>query len=126
MTSSCRLLPDTVANGATNMASDDVLLRAAASGQPSLRFYGWSEATLSLGYFQSAAQRLAVPLLRDLPFVRRPTGGDALVHHHELTYCLAVPSEQLHRSTPAWLTVHAVIATALAEFGVDAQPHVPS
>ncbi|MBI1918379.1 MAG: lipoate--protein ligase family protein, partial [Planctomycetes bacterium] len=115
---SCRLLPDAVANGPANMASDEVLLRSAASGQPSLRFYGWTEATLSLGYFQAAARRLEDPLLRDLPVVRRPTGGDALVHHHELTYCLAVPAQ------PApWLAMPEVIATALAEFGVEAHLH---
>lgn len=123
---SCRLLPDAIADGPANMASDEMLLRSAAAGQPLLRFYRWTEETLSLGYFQPAAQRLADPLLRDLPFVRRPTGGDALVHHHELTYCLAVPSEQVQRSAAPWLTMHEVIAAALAEFGVDARPHVPS
>src|SRR6266542_73220 len=124
MTLSCRLLPDAVADGPANMADDEVLLRSAALGLPSLRFYGWTEATISLGYFQPAARRLEDPLLSDLPFLRRPTGGDALVHHHELTYCLAVPSEHARRSAPPWLAMHAVIATALAEFGVDAHPHV--
>src|SRR5436305_13339788 len=103
---SCRLLPDAVADGPANMADDELLLRSAALGRPSLRFYGWTEATLSLGYFQPAARRLEDPLLRDLPFVRRPTGGNALVHHHELTYCLAVPSEQTRRSAAPWLAMH--------------------
>ena len=124
MTLSCRLLPDADADGPANMADDEVLLRSAASGQPTLRFYGWTEATLSLGYFQPAARRLKDPLLRDLPFVRRPTGGDALVHHHELTYCLAVPAEQARRSAAPWLAMHEILATALAEFSVDAHPHV--
>src|SRR5436305_12637428 len=120
MTLSCRLLPYTVADGPANMADDEVLLRSAASGQPSLRFYGWREATLSLGYFQSAARRLDAPLLRDLPFVRRPTGGDALVHHHELTYCLAVPSKRARPSAGPWLAMQEVIAAALLEFGIAA------
>src|ERR1051326_1065531 len=90
----CRLLPFAVADGPQNMAADEVLLHSAAAGQVSLRFYGWTEATLSLGYFQHAARRLDDPLLPELPFVRRPTGGDALVHHQELTYCLAVPRQQ--------------------------------
>jgi lipoyl(octanoyl) transferase len=121
----CRLLPYDLANGPANMAADEVLLRAAANGQASLRFYGWTEATLSLGYFQPAARRLGDPLLRDLPFVRRPSGGDALVHHHELTYCLAVPSQQA-RQTDLWLAMHAVIPAALAGFGIDARPPVLS
>ena len=88
----CRLPPYDLANGPANMAADEVLLASDANGQASLRFYGWREATLSLGYFQPAARRLEDPLLRDLHFVSRPSGGDALVHHHELTYCLAVPA----------------------------------
>src|SRR5438874_11593511 len=126
MTLSCRLLPDAVADGPANMADDEVLLRSAASGQPSLRFYGWTGPTVSLGYFQPAARRLEDPLLRDLPFVRRPTGGDALVHHHELTYCLAVPAGRAWRPGEPWLRMHAIIAAALAEFGVAAHLHVPS
>ncbi len=143
---SCRLLPFSVADGPHNMAADEVLLRSAAAG-PSLRFYGWSEPTLSLGYFQPHARRLEDPLLAELPFVRRPSGGGALVHHHELTYCLAVATGRQARSASAgtapslalracrsvaagqeggpWLRMHAVIAAALAEFGVEARPHAP-
>jgi lipoyl(octanoyl) transferase len=124
-TLTCRLLPYDLANGPANMAADEVLLSSAANGQASLRFYGWTEATLTLGYFQPAARRLEDPLLRNLPFVRRPSGGDALVHHHELTYCLAVPSPQA-RQSDLWLAMHEVIAAALAEFGIDARPPVLS
>src|SRR5215831_4960626 len=119
----CRLLPYDLANGPANMAADEVLLASAANGQASLRFYGWSEATLSLGYFQPAARRLEDPLLASLPFVRRPTGGDALVHHHELTYCLAVPAGPRWQSGEPWLRMHAVIAAALADFGIAARPY---
>src|SRR5262245_12000420 len=139
----CRLLPFAVANGPQNMAADEVLLHSAAAGQASLRFYGWTEATLSLGYFQHSTRRLDDPLLRELPFVRRPTGGDALVHHHELTYCLAVPSASGASDGPGnrdrghhwprspryaapWLRMHEIIAAALAEFGIDARLHAPS
>jgi lipoate-protein ligase A len=126
----CRLVPftrtGTWADGPHNMAADEVLLQSAKRGQASLRFYGWSQATLSLGYFQPQARRLETPLLAGLPFVRRPTGGDALVHHHELTYCLAIPAEPRRRSaSPApWLAMHSIIAAALADFGVVAQPYV--
>jgi len=124
-TLTCRLLPAHVADGPANMAADEVLLHSAADGQASLRLYGWTEATVSLGYFQPAARRLEDPLLRDLPFVRRLTGGAALVHHHELTYCLAVPSQQARQSGP-WLAMHEVIAATLAEFDVEARPYIVS
>lgn len=85
------LLPFRRASGLDQMARDEALLaRAAESGVASLRFYAWSEPTLTLGYFQPAVERLTPP--RDgLPWVRRATGGAALVHHHELTYAFALP-----------------------------------
>ena len=67
----CRLLPYRVADGPTNMATDEALLEAALAGVATLRFYGWSPPTLSLGYFQSERLRLADPLLAALPFVPR-------------------------------------------------------
>src|SRR5262245_26530345 len=90
--STIRLLPYAIADGPHNMAADETLLEGAGRGVASLRFYGWSEATLSLGYFQPARRRFDAERLASLPFVRRPSGGDALVHHHELTCALALPA----------------------------------
>jgi lipoate-protein ligase A len=123
---SARLLPYAVADGPHNMAADEVLLEAAAGGVASLRFYGWSEATLSLGYFQPERRRLDDERLAGLPFVRRPTGGDALVHHHELTYALALPAgppwQRLRSCNPC---MHRIIAAALARFGITAHLYDP-
>jgi lipoate-protein ligase A len=116
----CRLLPYASADGPTNMATDEALLVSAQAGQATLRFYGWSEPTLSLGYFQPAAVRLSDPLLANLPFVRRMTGGDTLVHHHELTYALALPPRWVQVAT--WpQRMHEIIAAALATFGITAR-----
>ena len=52
-----RLMPNETADGPHHMAADEVLLGQAAQGIASLRFYTWSQATLSLGYFQPAAIR---------------------------------------------------------------------
>jgi lipoate-protein ligase A len=118
----CRLLPYIVADGAINMAADETLLHSALSGIASLRFYGWSEPTLSLGYFQPERRRHEDPLPAELPFVRRPTGGDTLVHHHEVTYALALPAgAPWHSGEPWLLRLHAVIAAALAGLGIRAR-----
>lgn len=117
-----RLLPDEIDDGPHHMAADEVLLRQAAGGVASLRFYTWSRPTLSLGYFQPAAGRLDDPLLVELPFVRRPTGGHALVHDRELTYCLAIPAISPWKSGACWLRMHEVIALALADHGVRTGP----
>ena len=117
-----RLLPYTEADGPHNMAADEVLLEAAVAGSASLRLYGWSQATLSLGYFQPVAVRESDPRLANLPWVRRPTGGETLVHHHELTYALSLPPGppwQAHRTS--WLALmHAILAEALAGLGAAA------
>jgi lipoate-protein ligase A len=118
----CRFLPYTVTDGATNMAADETLLHSALSEIASLRFYGWSEPTLSLGYFQPERLHREDPLLADLPFVRRPTGGDTLVHHYEVTYALALPPGAPWQGGEPWLPrLHAIIAAALAELGVAAR-----
>lgn len=106
------------------MAADEVLLASAALGIASLRFYCWSQPTLSLGYFQPEAVRRSHPSLAALPFVRRPSGGATLIHHHELTYALALPPGPAWQDRPAtWLCrTHRLIAAALQRLGVEAQP----
>ena len=52
-------------------SADETLLLSAQDGVASLRFYQWSPATLSLGYFQPASSRLSDPRLAPLAYVRR-------------------------------------------------------
>jgi lipoate-protein ligase A len=119
----CRLMVDLPAAGAWNMAVDEVLLESAAeNGRCSLRFYRWSEPTLSLGYFQRAAQRAAHAASRDCPMVRRQTGGGAILHDQELTYSLAMPVAHPLAEDPVRLysTAHEALVSVLARFGVQA------
>ncbi|HSQ54269.1 MAG TPA: lipoate--protein ligase family protein, partial [Gemmata sp.] len=96
-----RLLPFAVADGATNMAGDETMLESASErGIATLRFYTWTEPTLSLGYFQPAADR---EQLSPVPWVRRSTGGAGIVHHRELTYSFALPAKPEWKSNEPWL-----------------------
>lgn len=123
-TLSVRLLPYAAADGPRNMAADEALLESAVRGTASLRFYGWSEPTLSLGYFQPAALRVQNPHGATLPFVRRPSGGDAIVHHFELTYALALPPGPAGHGGDPWLILmHRRIAAALTRLGVSVDLH---
>jgi lipoate-protein ligase A len=89
----CRLIIDPPAAGARNMAVDETLLVDAADhGTATLRFYGWSEPTLSLGYFQRYADREQHPASSTCALVRRQTGGGAILHDRELTYSLTLPA----------------------------------
>ena len=78
------------------MAVDEAILRAVAAGSvpPTLRFYAWDPACLSLGRAQPVAD-VDLPALQAAGFdlVRRPTGGKAILHVDELTYSVVVPQE---------------------------------
>ncbi len=71
------------------MAFDEALLETAASA--TLRCYRWDRPTVSLGYFQehdAVRGALAAAVTDVPPLVRRITGGGAIWHEHEITYCL--------------------------------------
>src|SRR2546428_262144 len=93
-----RLLLDPPAEGAWNVGVDGVRLDgvAAGSGPPTLRFYTWTPACLSLGNFQAFGV-VNVEGCRGLgiDIVRRPTGGRAILHDRELTYSVALPAPLL-------------------------------
>ena len=113
-----RLLPFAAADGPTNMAADEALLESAECGVASLRFYTWREPTLTLGYFQPASSHAAF----NIPWVRRSTGGEAIVHHHELTYCLALPADKAWRSAEPWTCrFHHLIRDVLSAAGVESR-----
>src|SRR2546421_12562590 len=93
-----RLLLDPPAEGAWNMAVDEVLLDgiAAGSAPPTLRFYTWTPACLSLGYFQPfSVVNVEGCRALGIDIVRRPTGGRAILHDRELTYSVALPASVL-------------------------------
>jgi len=87
-----RIINSPAADGATNMAIDESILEAVRQGQspPTLRLYTWRPACLSIGRFQRAARSVDWDALASLGygFVRRPTGGRAVVHDDELTYAV--------------------------------------
>jgi len=85
------ILHDPPLDGPTNMARDEHLLYSGTWRPAVLRFYTWTPPTLSLGYFQRYAELATLPPeVRALPVVRRITGGGAILHDRELTYCLVL------------------------------------
>ncbi len=75
------------------MAADLFLSHVAGrSGQIIFRLYTWDQPTLSLGFHQKFGEDLRQSYaVRGIPMVRRPTGGRAVLHDQELTYCLTIP-----------------------------------
>lgn len=73
------------------MARDEHLLHSEELRPAAVRIYYWSPATISLGYFQKYAAVAGLPEdVRGLAVVRRTTGGGAILHDREITYCIAV------------------------------------
>lgn len=88
-----RLLLDGERDGPGNMAIDEAILEAVIRGDspPTLRFYGWSPPCLSLGRNQPLAHAdLAACRAAGVDVVRRPSGGQAVLHAGELTYSVAL------------------------------------
>ena len=119
----CRILPDQASDGPGNMAIDEAMLDSVADDPSSaiFRTYTWTEPTLSLGYFQSIAAVEAELRWHAVPLVRRPTGGGALWHHHEVTYAIVIPRSHplARRSADLYAAVHAAIAAMLRADGLD-------
>ena len=118
-----RLVECPPVRGDWNMAVDAALMESVASrGACCLRFYAWSEPTVSLGYFQRWTDRQGHTASRACPLVRRSTGGGAIVHDRELTYSFVVPADHpLVSHAPAlYLLFHETLIEALADWGVAA------
>ncbi|MFD2759758.1 lipoate--protein ligase family protein [Lentibacillus juripiscarius] len=85
-------------DAAVNMALDEALLNWHSEGKipPTLRFYGWSRPTLSIGQFQKSDKAIDFDAVRsyNCHFVRRLTGGSAVLHDNELTYSIVVSEDQ--------------------------------
>src|SRR5258706_4725541 len=89
-----RLLMTEPLDGPLNMAIDEAILREVAIAQspPTLRFFDWTPACVSLGYAQPDTDAdLARLEERGWDIVRRPTGGKAILHTDELTYSVITP-----------------------------------
>lgn len=100
------------------MAIDQAIMESvSAGGPPTLRFYGWNQATLSLGYFQSHAE---IPADCVMPRVRRTTGGGAIVHDRELTYSLTLPLPPGHTGArrDLYVAIHSAISDVLQRRGI--------
>jgi len=120
-----RFLLHPAGEGLWNMAVDAVLARGIGAPPPdiTLRCYAWQPATLSLGHSQVWTEALAQRAQAlDLPVVRRETGGRAVLHDEELTYCVCIPTgSPLYTSSlpDAYNRINAALAEGLRHLGVE-------
>ncbi len=100
------------------MAIDEAIMTYHAQGLvlPTLRFYGWNPATVTLGYFQRAEREVDKDQCEALgiDIVRRLTGGRAVLHDEELTYSVIISED--HSLMPNTVTEsYKVLSQALLE-----------
>jgi lipoyl(octanoyl) transferase len=113
---------------AENMAIDEAILTEVSEGKsaPTVRFYGWNPPTLSIGYFQKAIQEINMEQVakEGLGFVRRPTGGRAVLHDKELTYSMIVREDYPgipSSVTEAYRVLSEGLLLGFRKLGLDAQ-----
>jgi lipoyl(octanoyl) transferase len=115
-----------------NMALDEALLDWHSEGKtpPTIRFYGWDPATLSVGYFQKVEKEINMDAVKEhgLGFVRRPTGGRGVLHDEELTYSVIVSEdhpEMPKTVTEAYRVISEGILKGFQGLGLEAYFAVP-
>ena len=125
MSAALHVFRDPPLDGPTNMARDEHLLHAESARPATVRIYAWNPPTISLGHFQRFDDVARLPAdLRKLPVVRRQTGGGAILHDREVTYCLVLDDTlAVARQAPAALyqLVHECWRAALADGGLQSE-----
>lgn len=122
-----RVIHSGISSAAENMAIDEAILLACSTGQvpPTLRFYGWKPAAMSLGYFQKAHKEVNVSECQQqgVDVVRRLTGGRAVLHDNELTYSVCIPEDHplIPRSiTASYCLISKGLIAGLTKLGIAA------
>ncbi len=116
--STWRLINTGFKDGATNMAIDEAIMQAVAEEKapPTLRFYGWDPPCVSVGYAQSLRGEIDLEACRrrGYTWVRRPTGGRAILHIDELTYSVVARQGEARVSGDI-ITSYRRLSTGLVE-----------
>lgn len=115
-----------------NMALDELMLEWVSQKKigPTIRFYGWSPAAISIGRFQDANEKIDFEqaAANGVGIIRRETGGRAVLHDQELTYSVAVPESHPampHSIKEAYLVISRSLLEGFRELGIDAEFAIP-
>jgi lipoate-protein ligase A len=124
-----RLIPYAENDGATNMAIDEAILEERIRGEapPTLRVYGFAPACVTIGLSQKMDEATSDGIkAQGIDVVRRPTGGRAVLHLHDLTYSF-VGSDTTRGGTfstsvtESYKQISQGLVAAFAELGVTTE-----
>jgi lipoyl(octanoyl) transferase len=125
MTDTWRFLDSGLCSAAYNMALDEAIAERVRGNKapPTLRLYGWDMPSVTLGYFQRIAEvDVEYCLQQNIPVIRRPTGGRAILHGDEITYSFSVKTRTglFSRSLlDSYRKISAAFSTAFLKTGVS-------
>lgn len=119
-------------DAAVNMALDESLLNWHSKGEipPTLRFYGWSSPSLSVGHFQKSVKSIDFNAVEQYGchYVRRLTGGSAVLHDNELTYSLVISEHEPSLPTSvqeAYYVLTKGVLEGYKNLGIEADYAIP-
>jgi len=122
-----RFLDSGEGNGFWNMAIDEAIFAFTGkkNSLPTLRFYQWKPAAVSIGYSQDINEELNLEECRRLKIdvVRRWTGGGAIFHQDELTYSFTSKTDAFkgfNNFITSYYRVCAGIIKGLSRLGIQA------
>ncbi len=120
---SWRVLSDPPMPGFENMARDHALAEELEEGHAVLRLYRWDRPTVSLGRNEPGKGSYDTDraLASGIPFVRRPTGGRAVLHSDELTYAVVAPLRALGGLRQVYDRVNEGLMMGLRALGADVE-----
>lgn len=110
------------ATGEENMRRDLELCERVRTGEilPTLRLYTWKPWCISLGKHQSVSSLdIAAVASAGFDVVNRPTGGRAVLHADEVTYCVCVPVRDALDARRIYAEVHQILYSALSTLAPD-------
>jgi lipoate-protein ligase A len=106
------------------MARDSALqARAARTGETVFSIYSWLRPTLSFGRHQPATGLYDIDKIRsaNVDVVRRPTGGRAILHDHEVTYSVTAPLREAAPLRETYSRINRILLDGLGRLGVGVE-----
>ncbi len=110
-----------------NMAIDEAVFshQGKTGFEYTLRLYTWTPPAVSIGYFQDLSKEIDLENCKSLGmnYVRRPTGGGAILHDIELTYSFTASTGGIISTdiSESYKVICEAIIIGLKSLGIDAK-----
>ncbi|GAB6183958.1 lipoate--protein ligase family protein [Thermodesulfovibrio hydrogeniphilus] len=109
-----------------NMAIDEAISIFVRDNKilPTFRLYGWNETAITIGEFQKIEGiNYSLCCTKNIPIIRRPTGGKGILHYDDLTYSFSAKKEGRFRGNlfQNYETLSKIFEKAFKLTGIDVE-----